>query len=305
MLEIKGVTKNYAKKAALKDINLIFEDKIYGLLGRNGAGKTTLINIIANRIFPTSGEILFNGAIAKENSKVQERMFCMTEKSNYPGEMKVKDGFYWTKQLHKGFDTDYAYSLSKKFGLQTEKRIRALSTGYQSIFRLILALSSDADIIILDEPVLGLDANFRKTFYEELIQNYIEKPRAIIISTHLIEEIAGILEDVIIIEDGEILLSKPAEEVLKLAYTVSGSVSNVDSYLEKINENNSNANDKRLIGSETIGAFKVATIYGTRSKADDAVIKKYNLEITGSKLQDLFVAVTNRAKEITAKNLSI
>ena len=124
----------------------------------------------------------------------------------------------------------YAFRLTQKFTLNQEKKIKELSTGYNSIFKFILALSTGALITLYDEPVLGLDANHRELFYKELISNFIEHPKTIVVSTHLIDEISDILEDVIIIKQGEIILTHPVEEVLQLAYSVSGECTNLDIY---------------------------------------------------------------------------
>ena len=164
-IQIKNITKRYKDVTALDDVSFSFEfGKIYGLLGRNGAGKTTLINIIANRIFADQGQILIDGVPAKENMSVHEKIFCMSEADLYDRDLKVKDHFKWTNRFYDDFDLDKAFELSKKFNLDTNKRFKALSKGYQSIFKLIIALSLNVPYIIFDEPVLGLDANHRSCF---------------------------------------------------------------------------------------------------------------------------------------------
>jgi len=121
--------------------------------------------------------------------------------------MKVKDGIKWTKEFYPSFNIKYAYELAANFKLNIDKKIKDLSTGYNSIFKLILGLSSGASIILFDEPILGLDANHRELFYRELIKSYSEQPKPIVVSTHLIDEISNVLEEIIIIKDGEILLA--------------------------------------------------------------------------------------------------
>lgn len=284
MIEIKNVSKNFGKTTALKNVSLtLATNKIYGLLGRNGAGKTTLLNIITNKIFANEGEVLIDGETAVENDNAQSKIFCMTEKNVYPIEMKVKEGFQWTKEFYPGFDMEYANSLAQKFALSTKKRLKELSTGYTSIFKLILALSSQAPIIIFDEPVLGLDANYRELFYKELLTHYSEHPKTVIVSTHLIDEISNVLEDVIIIKNGEVVLSHPVDQVLQLAYTVSGDSINVDAYTK----------GKNVIREETMGKYKSATIYQKRDSADKNAIRELALDITPARLQELFICLTN------------
>ena len=284
MIEIKNLSKNFKKAIALKDVSLRFEpNKIYGLLGRNGAGKTTLLNIISNKLFASSGEVLIDGETAVENDHAQGKIFCMTEKNVYPLNMKVKTGIKWTKEFYPNFNMTYAYELTTKFKLDVDRKIKDLSTGYKSIFTMILGLASGASVIIFDEPVLGLDANNRELFYKELISNYSEQPKTIVVSTHLIDEISNVLEEIIIIKDGEIVLAQPVDKVLQLGYTVSGDCTNVEKY----------AKGKNIIREETMGKLKITTLYQHHDSKDKELINELGLEIAPVKLQELIISLTN------------
>jgi len=283
VIQTKNVSKSFGRTQALNSISVTFEsDKIYGLLGRNGAGKTTLLNIITNKIFADAGEVLIDREKAEENDRAQAKIYCMTEKNVHPWEMKVRDGFRWAREFKPGFDSEYAYTLAEKFKLDTAKKIKGLSSGYSSVFKLILALSSGVPVIIFDEPVLGLDAAHRELFYRELIANYSEHPRMVIIATHLIDEVAELLEQVIILDNGEIVLAEPVDSVLQLAYSVSGDGSSVDDYTR----------DKKVIREETIGRFKRATIFQKRDSDDKARIRELGLEVTSARLQEVFISLT-------------
>ncbi len=282
LIEIKNLTKNYRETKALDNVNIEIEpNKIYGLLGRNGAGKTTLLDLITNKTFPTSGNVKINGELVTENDKVLSNVFYMVERNLYPEGLKVKEAFKWTKEFYPSFDIEYANTLANKFELKTSKKIKELSTGYKSIFKAITALASNAKIIFLDEPVLGLDAFHRDMLYKEILANYIEEPKTIIISTHLIEEIADILEDVIIIKEGKIIMKKPVEEILASAYGVAGEEKNVDEYIK----------GKNYIGVETMGKFKTVTVI--EETRDEILAKELNLEFTKAELQKLFISLTN------------
>ncbi|MBN2325372.1 MAG: ABC transporter ATP-binding protein [Spirochaetes bacterium] len=281
-IEIKNVSKNFGSTKALKNVSLTFEpDKIYGLLGRNGAGKTTLINIITNKMFADAGEVLIDGEPAEENDRAQAKISCMTEKNVHPWVMKVKDGFRWACEFNSSFDTRYAYSLAHKFNLDTDLTIKSLSSGYHSVFKLILTLASGLPVIIFDEPVLGLDAAYRELLYRELIAYYSEHPKTVVIATHLIDEAAKVLEQVVVLKNGEVLLAKPVESVLRSAYSVSGDGSRVDTYTR----------GKNIIREETIGKFKVATVYQEHDDSDKARIEELGLEITPAGLQELFISL--------------
>lgn len=280
-IEIKDVTKRYGEVAALDNMSLTLEgDQIIGLLGRNGAGKTTLLNTITNRIFTTSGEIRVNGELAAENDRAQQQMFMMGEQGFYPAGMRVEQVFKWTSDLHGGaFDRAYADKLCGLFGLDTRKKVKQLSTGYGSIYKIIAALSLRVPILLLDEPVLGLDANHRELFYRLLLENYAENPRMIVISTHLIEEISSLIEDVVIIKSGKIIRHMPSEELLASGHTVSGPAAAVNAYTA----------GKQILGADTLGGLKTAYILGEAAPGQTPE----GLEITRMDLQKLFIRLTN------------
>lgn len=279
-IEVKNVSKRFGDTLALKNVNLIFKEKtIYGLLGRNGAGKSTLLNIITNRIFEEEGQVLIDGECSRENDIALEKIYLMSEKTFYPEKMKVKDVFRWTKEFYKDFDEKYAMKLSEKFGLNIKKPIKSLSTGYLSIFKVIIALSVNTPYVLLDEPVLGLDANHRDLFYKVLIEKYSENPFTIVISTHLIEEVSNVIEEVVIINNGEVVRNESREEILSRGYTVSGRISLVDSFIT----------DKEVIGTDVIGGLKTAYIIG---KIDKKAVSE-ELEISRMDLQKLFIKMTS------------
>ncbi|WP_033127111.1 ABC transporter ATP-binding protein, partial [Eubacterium sp. ER2] len=188
-IEVKNVSKSFKDTQALRNVSLTFEEgKIYGLLGRNGAGKSTLLNIISNRKYPNEGYVSVDGVPAAENDEALRKMFLINEMNLYPESMRVRDAFKVTKTFYPSFDEEYALKLSEMFELNIKKKIKSLSTGYQSIFRNVLALSVNVPYVFFDEPVLGLDAYHRDLFYRLLIEKYSEEPFTAVISTHLIEE---------------------------------------------------------------------------------------------------------------------
>ncbi len=279
-IEIKGVTKDFKNTRALNNINIKFEEnKIYGLLGRNGAGKSTLLKIITNRIFTDSGSVTVDGLNACENDKAQSKIYLMSESNFYPPNIKIKNLFKWTKEFYPDFDIDYANKVAKAFNLNLNKNTRSLSTGYNSIFKIVIALSVNTQYVFLDEPVLGLDANHRDMFYRFLIEKYAENPFCCVISTHLIEEVSTVIEDVIIIKNGEVIRNQTRDSLLESGFTVSGSASLVDEFIK----------DRSVIGMDTIGGLKTAYLLGNINKNE----VPGGLEITAMDLQKLFVKLTN------------
>ena len=283
-IQIKNITKRYKGVTALDDVSLSFEfGKIYGFLGRNGAGKSTLINIIANRIFADQGEVLIDGIPAKENMGVHEKIFCMSEADLYDRDLKVKEHFKWTNRFYSDFDLEKALALSRKFELDVNKRFKALSKGYQSIFKLIVALSINVPYVIFDEPVLGLDANHRELFYSLLLKELENNERTLILATHLIEEVSNIIEEVVFIDRGKILLQKTVEELLETGYSVSGLAQEVDRYCD----------GRNVIGYDELGNLKVAYVLGEKA----ALPQGSNLQIAAMNLQKLFVKITEKGED--------
>jgi len=280
-LSVDNVTKRFGDITALSGINLDFyENKIYGLLGRNGAGKSTLLNIITGRLFADEGSVTLDGTPVIENEKNLSRIFMMSENNYYPESMKVSEAFGWTKEFYPSFDMERAYDLSERFGLSPNKKLKSLSTGYSSIFKLITALSTNAPYILLDEPVLGLDANHRDLFYKVLIEVYSENPATFIISTHLIEEVSDIVEGVVVIDAGRIICNESRESLLSRYCCITGAVSAVDAFVQ----------DKKVIASETLGGLKNAYIEGTVVKGS----LPEGLNISGIDLQKLFILLVLR-----------
>lgn len=288
VIKLTGVEKNYGKNTVLKNINLTFEEnKIYGVLGRNGAGKTTLMNLITDRLPLNKGSITVDGEETYENDKALSKIYYMTEQNTYPEDFKVKEIFRWTDEFYKDFDMDYALELSRKFELDVEKRIKALSTGYSSVCKIIVTLASGAEVLIFDEPVLGLDANHRELFYKELMKLYVEKPITIILSTHIIGEVSNLMEKVVIVKDGEVVSSEDAEDLIGKAYTVSGACDRVDEFTR----------GKKVVNTEVIAGFKEATIVGTIEKEEKAKAIESDLSFSKVELQKLFIYLTEKGED--------
>ena len=279
-IAIKNISKNFGNINALDNVTITFEEnKIYGLLGRNGAGKSTLLNIITNRIFSDSGSIMINNQPARENDQALRKVYLMSERDFYPESMKVKDAFKWTKEFYPDFDMEYAVSLSEKFTLNIKSKIKSLSTGYTTIFKVITALASNVPYILLDEPILGLDANHRDLLYKIIIEKYSQFPCTIVMSTHLIEEIAPLIEDVIIIKEGKVISNDSKEELLSKGYTVSGPASLIEKYIE----------GKNVLSVHTIGGLKAAYVLEPPAHVN----LPEGLEAGVMDLQTLFIQLTN------------
>lgn len=287
-IELRNVNKSFKDKEVIKNISLkINGGKIYGLLGRNGAGKTTLLRLINNREVLTSGEILIDGENVYENQEALSKIYLMEEKNYFEEDMKISKIFKWTKEFYKNFNMDYALNLSKKFNLDINKKIKELSTGYSSVLKIILALSSGAEILCFDEPVLGLDVNYRELFYKELLKFYEKTEKTIIIATHLIEEIANIIEEVIILKDGQVIKSGEVEKILSSVYSITGKSDVIKEYLREYVKKGD------VVSIEEMASFEKVIILGEK---DLSKIKTLGLNLEKVELQKLFISLTNKGE---------
>ena len=272
-LSCHNLTRKFGDTTALNGVNLCLDEpKIYGLLGRNGAGKTTLLRLITNYIQPTDGSITLDEQNVWENEKAQHQIFLVTETS-YFAEMNANNLIQLMSEIYPSFDKQQCLDYAKRLELDLNKKYTALSTGYKSVLRAVLSLSVHTPFLFLDEPTLGMDAFHRELFYKLLIESYSESPSCILLSTHLISEVEGLLENVIILDHGKVLIDESSEQLLAQGYCVSGRISDVDDY----------CSGKNVIGSSVVGGLKTTAVLGEREQVPDT------LEVTGLSLQQLFV----------------
>jgi len=211
LVECKHLCKNFDDKQILKDINLKIEKgKIIGLLGKNGTGKTTLIKLINDLLTPTSGEILINGE--KPGIKSKEIISYLPERTYLDKEMTIKQAIKYFEEFYKNFDTQKAIKLLKDLNLEIETKISKMSKGMQEKLQLILVMSRNAELYILDEPLGGVDPATRDYILDTILSNFC-KGATVIISTHLISDVERILDEVIFIDKGEIIVTSSADEL--------------------------------------------------------------------------------------------
>ena len=211
LLECKNLCKSYDEKQVLKDVNLkIPKGKIIGLLGKNGTGKTTLIKLINDLLTPTSGEILINGK--KPGVESKKIISYLPEKTYIDREMKVKDAIKYFQEFYDNFDSEKAKKLLKDLDLDVNSKISKMSKGMQEKLQLILVMSRNAELYILDEPLGGVDPATRDYILDTILSNFSEGA-SVIISTHLIADIERILDEVIFIDKGQIIVTSSADEL--------------------------------------------------------------------------------------------
>lgn len=210
-LKIEHLYKNYDDKKVLKDINLnITGGKIIGLLGKNGTGKTTLIKLINDLLTPTKGSIKINdNNIGVETKRI---VSYLPERTYLNKNMKVIETLDYFEDFYDDFDKKRASKLLKDLNIDINQKLKKMSKGMQEKVQLVLVMSRNASLYILDEPLGGVDPATRDYILDTIIDNFNDE-RTIIISTHLISDIERILDEVIFIDDGKIILHEQTDKL--------------------------------------------------------------------------------------------
>lgn len=209
LVKCTGLVKRYRAKEALAGIDLTLESgKIIGLLGPNGSGKTTLIKLLCGLLTPTDGSVTIDGkSIGPETKAI---VSYLPERTYIPKWMKIKDILNYFQDFYTDFRRDVAEDMLKRMQLVPEQRIRTLSKGNKEKVQLILVMSRNAKLFLLDEPIAGVDPAARDYILDTIISNY-NPDASIIISTHLIQDIERIIDDVVMIQNGHIKIHGPAD----------------------------------------------------------------------------------------------
>lgn len=211
LLKIENLWKGYGLKAVIRELNIeITEGKIIGLVGDNGSGKTTLMKMIAGLQHPSEGSITVAGE--KVGLKTKEIVSFMSDKSVFDEWMTVKDSLFFYRDFYKDFDIQKAVDTIVEFKIPLEERITALSKGMVEKLQIILTFSRRAKLYVLDEPLGGIDLVSREHVLDLILQFYREDC-TMLISTHLINEIENIFDEVIFLKDGEIVLYENVEDL--------------------------------------------------------------------------------------------
>lgn len=280
MIEFLNVTKEYGSTVALDNFSIsIDESGIYCLLGRNGAGKTTMLKALAGHIATTHGEVRVNGSAVKRLAMPDEVHFVSADAAQF--NIKLGGLFEAAAEINPNFDTDLAARMAGRFKLDLGKRFGQLSFGMKAMANALIALSSGRSILLLDEPVLGFDPVMRRTFYELLEESCAERPRTVIVSTHIIDEIARVAQRLIIIDRGRLKLFCDMAEIDEMSYCVTGPAANVERATAGLN----------IIGETRTGGYLSRMIYDGRIDESD------EYSISALSLQDFFVGLVGGDEE--------
>jgi len=281
-IKVENVTKTFKRTEALKNISFTLSGpKIYGLLGRNGAGKTTFMDILAGHQLASVGSVYINGKTPFDNRSVTKDICMIKEGNNFQKEMKIKDILKTCSFIYEKWDQPLAEELAQMYNLPLKKKLKTYSKGMSSAVGIIVGLASKAPITIFDEPYIGLDAAGRKRFYDILIEQYEMEERMIIFSTHLIDEVSLLFEEVLILQDGELMVQENADTLRQKAFSVTGDEKVVREFIC----------NKHVIDTKRIANMMTASVYGDKAEAE-----AFGLQVEGIPIQDLMIYLTEKKR---------
>ncbi|MBH5319996.1 ABC transporter ATP-binding protein [Paenibacillus sp. GSMTC-2017] len=283
-IEVKNLTLRYGKTTALEDVSFkLAPGKIYGLLGRNGSGKTSLLSVLASFQLQSDGEVTISGEAPFESEKIMRQVCFIQESGNMQDGYYVRDALRFGADCWPEWDAEFANRLINLFELPLNKRIQTLSRGKRSALGVTIGLASRAPVTILDEAYLGMDAPSRYVFYDELLKDYLEYPRTFILSSHLIEEVGTLFEEVLILDKGKLMLHNEVETFKDRGVSITGQPKVVDEFTIGMS----------VIGTKQLGNTKSVTVYGVLNQEQRMEAVKSGLELGTVTLQDLFVHLTS------------
>ncbi|WP_084106153.1 ABC transporter ATP-binding protein [Demequina sp. NBRC 110056] len=291
IIETSGLTKRYGRVNAVDDVSISLEEGgIHGLLGRNGAGKTTLMQLLTGQEFPSAGTTTVFGERPLENAAVLRRTCFIKESQVYPDDFKGKHVLRSAPWFFDNWDAAFAERLVRAFDVPLDRKVKKLSRGQRSAIGVIVGLASRSELTFLDEPYAGLDAVARQRFYDLLLEDYAAHPRTVVLSTHLIDEAADLLERVLVIDQGRIVIDAATDELRDSATTLVGRSGDVDGF----------AAGREVIDRTTLGGIASVTLLGL-SDEDRRAATAAGLETTRVSLQELIVNRTGGGRAATTE----
>jgi ABC-2 type transport system ATP-binding protein len=280
---------NYGDTVAVDRVGFSLEPgRIHGLLGRNGSGKTTLLSVLAGLRRPTAGRVLVDGEDPFENARVMAGTCLIRESGDVVGSDRLGRVLDFAAALRPDWDGDFADRLCTRFGLPLDKKADALSRGQRSALGVVLGLASRAPLTMLDEVYLGMDAPTRYAFYDELLADYVEHPRTIVLSSHLIDEIERLFEGVLVLHEGRVLVDDDADGIRGRGASITGRADTVDSFVATLV-----ADGIRELGNQRLGTTKQVSIFGELDTETRLQARSLGLDVGSMPLQDLFVHLTD------------
>lgn len=286
-VQVRDLTVRYSDTTALDAVSFdLRPGVITGLLGRNGSGKTTALSVLAAFMRKTSGSALVDGEEPWENARVMGGTCLIRESGDLLPDRPVSEMVRMLANRRATFDIELAEKLLDTFELGPDDRPDRMSRGKKSAFGVVAGIASRAPLTLLDEVHLGMDAPARYAFYDALLADWLEHPRTIVLSSHLIGEVERLLEDVVVLDRGTVLVQEDADSLRTRGLTVTGPADAVEAFVV----------GRDVVARQRLGSTVQATVVGGLPD-DERNARLGGLELGPVPLQDLFVHLTDHAKE--------
>ncbi|GGM25280.1 ABC transporter [Paraliobacillus quinghaiensis] len=231
IVKADGLEKKFGSKKVIEQMSFeIKEETITGIIGRNGAGKTTLLKMIAGFWRPSAGELLVFNEEPFDSLMASANTIYIDDQLYYPDTLNLKQILQQNAQFYPNWNMDLADRLFNYFGFEANQRHYQLSKGKRSTFNMIIGLAARCPLTLFDEPTTGMDEAVRKDFYQALLHDYIAFPRTILLSSHLLQEIEPLLEEVLLIKDGKVLMHESVDTLKDYAFGLHGDRDTITSW---------------------------------------------------------------------------
>ena len=236
MITCEKLQKRYGKNIILSSVSFqIEEPKIIGLIGRNGVGKSTLLKILAGHLKVSDGQVKVGGHKPFQNLTVAANTILIEDTMTFPTVLTLKEILLAAKNFYMNFATDLAFELLRFAGISEKSYHYQLSKGQKAVFNLVYGLASRSMITLLDEPMNGMDEAIRDDMYRVILKDFIAYPRVIIISSHYLNEMEHLIEEILLLHKGTVELFAPVDEVQQMAVKFVGQKEHVEPYLDSYN----------------------------------------------------------------------
>ncbi|MFC5589285.1 ATP-binding cassette domain-containing protein [Sporosarcina soli] len=287
VIEFHNVKKSFRSHNVLNDLNFKIENgALTGIIGRNGVGKSTLMKMIAGFIKESSGKVQVFGEHPFNSLKVSANSIFIDDAMNFPDAMTLQDILHECGRFYPDWDAELATRLLNYFGFHPQARHRFLSKGKRSTFNALIGISSHCALTIFDEPTTGMDAAVRKDFYRALLKDYLAHPRTILLSSHHVEEIEHLLENILLVHDGGIRFHGSITELQEMFLSLSGSSDKLAAH----------TNGKLVVDRFTAGPYHEWMVKNSFSDEEIKDMKSAGIRITAVAANDAYIALTGQAK---------
>ena len=285
VIQCDNVSKSYKSCNAVKNLSFsIEENSITGLIGRNGAGKTTLLKLLSGFLKSTGGEVKVFNDNPFNNLNASTNTIFIDENMNFSRHLTLDEILRAAKNFYPNFNESMSRRVLEYFTLNINRKHSELSKGMKSTFNMTVGISSHCALTIMDEPTTGMDAAVRKEIYKIVLKDYIENPRTILISSHHLEELEDILEDILLLKEGSMYLHMPVVDLKEYSICFRGNVEAAKTLIK----------GRKVLYEENFGKDSIYLVIETKNFQEDIYASKaINIDAKSVSTNDLCIYLTN------------